>query len=387
MKVFLSYPKEQRKIADQINLALLAQGYDVFFDRDKLPPGDDYNAAIHRELMESELLVFLVTPGSVKQGKYTMTELKFARQKWPSPVGRILPVMVSPTDFEIIPDYLAAVTIEEARGNVAAEVVARVNEMRAPAEPATAATPTQLEDVVRWGVEATRLASCIPMEILLFKVRSGYFSAPWESLRMRILSPEQYRAHLHKFSNRLGIAHRGPFEPLPENFDAEFDDDEEEGSYAVYDAIETCYKDSVGPVTGELLGRDARLRQACTLGVAIGSIDSMILDNGVALAKYAKDDKKVKTGALYGGRFAIWRAQRKTNRLNTAITRGALQGRFRLAEEAAEKLSVPRGWTKGFSLSDREYDQGHVQQKPAETSRRTCHCEIPGSVHLDAHGL
>ena len=41
-------------------------------------------------------------------------------------LGAILPVMISPTEYELIDPYLAAITILEPRGNVAAEVAAAV---------------------------------------------------------------------------------------------------------------------------------------------------------------------------------------------------------------------------------------------------------------------
>jgi hypothetical protein len=87
-------------------------------------------------------LVFLVSPSSVQTGRYTLTELKYARHKWPHPKNRVLPVIVQPTDFERIPAYLKAVTILEPEGNVAAEVTEAVNNLvthpsNDPTKPAT----------------------------------------------------------------------------------------------------------------------------------------------------------------------------------------------------------------------------------------------------------
>ena len=131
MKVFLSYPSDSRDVAEQIYLALAASGHKVFFDRDKLTAGDDYHNRIRAALEDSDALVFLVSSKSVAAGSYALTELKFARQKWPDPHRRVLPVMVEPVKYAQIPNYLRAVTILEPEGNVAAEVLAALEEWRA----------------------------------------------------------------------------------------------------------------------------------------------------------------------------------------------------------------------------------------------------------------
>jgi hypothetical protein len=74
----------------------------------------------------------------VRPGAYTLTELGFARERWPHPAGHILPVMVAPTAPETVPPYLRAVTLLEPRGNVAAEVADAVRRW----EP-TPSTPTE----------------------------------------------------------------------------------------------------------------------------------------------------------------------------------------------------------------------------------------------------
>lgn len=126
MKIFLSYPRELRDLADRVRLALAADGNDVFFDRQQLAAGREFDNAIRRAIDKCDLIVFLVTPGSVAEGTYTRTELKFAESRWPHPKGRVLPVMVRPTDIESIPPYVRAVTIFSPEGDVAAEVAAEV---------------------------------------------------------------------------------------------------------------------------------------------------------------------------------------------------------------------------------------------------------------------
>lgn len=122
MQVFLSYASEDRDAADRVRYALHAAGYEVFYDREDLPPGQEYDQTIRRALAASGLLVFLITPDSVTPGRYTLTELKLAQARWPHPTGRVLPVMLRPTPMDDVPTYLRAVGILEPSGDVAAEV-------------------------------------------------------------------------------------------------------------------------------------------------------------------------------------------------------------------------------------------------------------------------
>ena len=53
MNVFLSYASEDRGTAADIRHALEHDGHDVFFDRDDLPPGEDFHARIRRGIEKS----------------------------------------------------------------------------------------------------------------------------------------------------------------------------------------------------------------------------------------------------------------------------------------------------------------------------------------------
>ncbi len=129
MRVFLSYASERREVAEGVALALRGQGHTVFFDRDDLPAGTNYDGQIRKAIDASRLLVFLISPESVAIGRYTLTELSFARRRWPSPHGRVLPVEIAKTPKEAIPGYLKAVTILEPGGNVPAEIAGAVADL------------------------------------------------------------------------------------------------------------------------------------------------------------------------------------------------------------------------------------------------------------------
>ena len=122
MRVFLSHASEDEKTAAEIGLALRGAGHDVYFDADDLPPGGDYNTRIRDAIEASRAFVFLVSPHAVAAGKYTLTELKFAKQKWPKPWGRVLTVMVAHAPWKDVDPYLKAASVLTPAGNAAAGV-------------------------------------------------------------------------------------------------------------------------------------------------------------------------------------------------------------------------------------------------------------------------
>lgn len=126
MIVFLSYAYEQRDMAEEIKLALVESGHEVFFDRDSLVAGDGYHARIHKAVNDSDAFLFLISPQSVAQGCYALTELKYAREKWPDPREKVLPVMIERTDYAHIPPYLKAISVLEPEGNAPAEIAAEI---------------------------------------------------------------------------------------------------------------------------------------------------------------------------------------------------------------------------------------------------------------------
>lgn len=130
MRIFISFASEQKDAAEPILLALRNRGHKVFFSHDDLPRGSSFDSRIQRAIAESDLLIFLVSPQSVTKGRYTLTELAFARDRWPGPSGRVLPVVVAPTQMEEIPHYLKAVSLLMPEGNLAAETAAAVDKLQ-----------------------------------------------------------------------------------------------------------------------------------------------------------------------------------------------------------------------------------------------------------------
>lgn len=122
MKLFLSYASENRDIAETVYMALIGAGHEVFYDKPELSAGENYNLSIRNSIAASDGMIFLISPQSVSPGKYTLTELKFARHKWAHPQNRVIPVLIKATPAESIPVYLRSVHILEPEGNIAAEV-------------------------------------------------------------------------------------------------------------------------------------------------------------------------------------------------------------------------------------------------------------------------
>lgn len=128
-KVFVSHASQDNMIAAEIALALRGAGFEVFFDESDLPPGGDYHGRIRTAFAESAYLVFLISPDSVTSGRYTMSELELAQEKWPHPRDRVLPVMLRQTLMAEIPPYLKAVTMLHLKGNPSAEVASALQNM------------------------------------------------------------------------------------------------------------------------------------------------------------------------------------------------------------------------------------------------------------------
>ncbi len=129
MRIFLSYASEDKAVAETIAFSLRARKHTVFLDRDDLPAGGEYDRRIEQAVSQAGLLVFLISPESVARGRFTLTELEFARSKWRKADGHVLPVMIAPTAMTEVPGFLKSVTILEPKGNAAAEVASAVDAM------------------------------------------------------------------------------------------------------------------------------------------------------------------------------------------------------------------------------------------------------------------
>jgi TIR domain len=131
MKIFISYSASDASEARLMASALEARGYNVFFDKETLGAGQSYDGKIERAVHSADLFIFLLSPEAIEPGRYTMSELGYAQQRWPNPDRYVLPVMVRAVDLNNVPDYLRAVTFLRPSGNLAAEVGSAVDQMLA----------------------------------------------------------------------------------------------------------------------------------------------------------------------------------------------------------------------------------------------------------------
>jgi hypothetical protein len=74
--VFLSYASDDRPAAEKIKNALEAAGIDVFFDRDDLQLGEDWEAKLRRSIRQCSLFVPVISRGTLAPGR------RFFRVEW-----------------------------------------------------------------------------------------------------------------------------------------------------------------------------------------------------------------------------------------------------------------------------------------------------------------
>ncbi len=131
LRIFLSYAHQQRGIAEEIAQALVNAGHSVFFDVNSIPGSADYIDKIHRWIESSDRFVLLASQDALAPGKFVMTEIQFAKERFPSPAGKVLPVMIDPRlGIADLPAYLRSVSVLNVSGNAPAEVVAAINKTR-----------------------------------------------------------------------------------------------------------------------------------------------------------------------------------------------------------------------------------------------------------------
>ncbi|MBL8739746.1 MAG: TIR domain-containing protein [Myxococcales bacterium] len=130
MSVFIAHSNRDKPLARRIAEKLRSRDIEVFLDEDSLPAGQNYDARIRAAVTSCDAFMFLVSDASIKTGAYTLTELGIARQRWPNPAGRVLPVAVGTVDFAALPAYLTeGVTVLQPKGNVAVEAADAVEQL------------------------------------------------------------------------------------------------------------------------------------------------------------------------------------------------------------------------------------------------------------------
>lgn len=102
MKIFIAYAKQDIEIAKDINLALRNDHHEVFFDQNDLSPGKLLDKRIRKEIRDSDVFLFLISPDSVRDTCYARYfELTIARGalcRWSGLIT--MPAVVKPVPRE-----------------------------------------------------------------------------------------------------------------------------------------------------------------------------------------------------------------------------------------------------------------------------------------------
>lgn len=75
-KVFISYAKEDSKIAQRLYDDLKKAGVDLWFDRENLMPGQDWELEIKKAIKESTIFLALISSNTSRKEGFTQREFK-----------------------------------------------------------------------------------------------------------------------------------------------------------------------------------------------------------------------------------------------------------------------------------------------------------------------
>ena len=95
MRVFLSYEAADRKIAENLALRLKELGFTVWYPDQDLFPGDNSALEIGKALQQSNAMVVLISPRSVKSS-LVLRDIEFALGSLRYQ-NRLIPVIVKPS--------------------------------------------------------------------------------------------------------------------------------------------------------------------------------------------------------------------------------------------------------------------------------------------------
>jgi hypothetical protein len=95
MQVFLSYAAADRDVAGELAKGLQKLGYDVWYSDGRLYPGDNWPLEIGKALKESDAMVVLLSPESVRSESVNR-EIQFALSSQ-NYQRKLIPVLQRPT--------------------------------------------------------------------------------------------------------------------------------------------------------------------------------------------------------------------------------------------------------------------------------------------------
>lgn len=126
MKVFFSYAHKDGELARYLTRQLSEDGFEVWSAEEEILPGDNWALKIGHALEESDAMVVLVSPDSVRSPRvreeinYALGSSKYA--------DRVIPVVVRPT--EGMPWFLRSLTtlrLGKDRGRLGKRIISQLH--------------------------------------------------------------------------------------------------------------------------------------------------------------------------------------------------------------------------------------------------------------------
>ncbi len=93
MKVFISYSRKDKALADKVAAALDAAGFEAWYDKREIMPGENWAEKMAAGLRESEAMVVLLTPHALESDtvyrdiEYALSEKAYNKRLIPVYVG------------------------------------------------------------------------------------------------------------------------------------------------------------------------------------------------------------------------------------------------------------------------------------------------------------
>lgn len=81
LRVFLLHARQDEKKVHRLYLRLGTEGADVWLDREKLLPGQDWAYEIHKAIYNSDTVIACLSRQFTRQGGYRHEELRIALEK------------------------------------------------------------------------------------------------------------------------------------------------------------------------------------------------------------------------------------------------------------------------------------------------------------------
>lgn len=107
MKIFISYARNDEKIARKLYKDLKQEGLKPWLDREDILPGQKWEIEIHKAIKESQYVIILISPNSINKKGFIQKEIKYSLDlldQFPESQIFIIPVRIDdckPTDEKL----------------------------------------------------------------------------------------------------------------------------------------------------------------------------------------------------------------------------------------------------------------------------------------------